>query len=133
MKVLLPVKNDETAKFEMADGFHNISYVCIFDSNTRKQEWMNAGELLENQEDLSGALAERGIFSIISVSIPPMVLRLFNRNGIEVLKASGDNVEENIRLFQKSHLKIFSAEESRMIQSTCNTSSCSSCSSTCKS
>lgn len=131
MKVMVPVVDDKTRKAEVAEGFHNLAYVCIFDSATQRSEWLKSQELSETPGGLNNALVDRGVFSIISLNISPMVLTLFNRNGIRVLKASGKDLDENIRMFQLSQLKIFTAEESR-VQQSCSTKSCSSCGSTCK-
>jgi len=131
MKVMLPVIDDTSRKNVVADGFHNIEYVCIFDSNTKQYEWLGAKDISETPGGLNSGLTDQGIFSIISLNISPMVLSMFNRNGIQVWKAKGKDLEENLRLFQLSELKIFTAEECRITQA-CNTSSCSSCSSTCK-
>lgn len=128
---MVPVIDDTTRRTEVAEGFHNLAYVCIFDSTTQKSEWLQSQDLSETPGGLNDALLNRGVFSIISLNMTPMVLSLFNRNGIKVLKACGNDLDENIRLFQLSQLKIFTAEESR-VQQSCNTQSCSSCSSTCK-
>jgi len=128
---MVPVVDDKTRKAEVAEGFHNLAYVCIFDSTTQNSEWLKSQELSQTPGGLNDALLNRGVFSIISLNMTPMVLSLFNRNGIRVLKACGNDLDENIKMFQLSQLKIFSAEESR-IQQSCNTQSCSSCSSTCK-
>ena len=128
---MVPVMDDKARKTEVAEGFHNLSYVCIFDSVTKKSEWLQSKDLSDTPGGLNDALLDRGIFSIISLNMTPMVLSLFNRNGIKVLKARGNDLDENIRLFQLSNLQVFTAEESR-IQQSCNTQSCSSCSSTCK-
>jgi len=131
MKVMVPVIDDKTRKAEVAEGFHNLAYVCIFDSTTQKSEWLKSHELSETPGGLNEALLDRGVFSVISLNMTPMVLSLFNRNGIKVLKACGNDLDENIRLFQLSSLQVFTAEESR-IQQSCNTQSCSTCGSTCK-
>jgi len=131
MKVMLPVIDDQLSKNVVADGFHNIEYVCVFDSANQKCDWLGANEISETPGRLNSGLSERGIFSIISVNISPMMLSMFNRNGIKVWKASGNDLDENLRLFQLSQLKVFTAEECRIAQA-CDSRSCFSCGSTCK-
>ncbi|MCG6185766.1 MULTISPECIES: NifB/NifX family molybdenum-iron cluster-binding protein [Maribellus] len=132
MKVLLPVKDDTTRRNEVAEGFHNLGHVCIHDTDLKTTEWISAKEISETPGGLNSGLLEKNIFSIISMNITPMVLSMFNRNGINVFKARSFDVEKNIRLFQASELKSFTTEESRLISSSsCNSNSCSSCGSTC--
>jgi len=131
MKVMLPVTDDQQGKNVVADGFHNINYVCVFDSTAGKYDWLNANQISQTPGGLNSGLTEHGIFSIICLNISPMVLTMFKRNGINVWKAKGRDLNENLRLFQLSKLKAFSAEECRIAQA-CNSSSCSSCGSGCK-
>lgn len=131
MKVMLPVVDDKLSKNVVADGFHNIEYVCVFDSANQKCDWLGANKISETPGGLNSGLSEQGIFSIISLNISPMVLSMFNRNGIKVWKARGNDLDENLRLFQLSQLKVFTAEECRIAQA-CDSRSCSSCGSTCK-
>jgi predicted Fe-Mo cluster-binding NifX family protein len=114
----------------VAKGFHNIEYVCVFDSSTEVYKWFETNEIIETPGGLNSVLTENGIFSIISLNISPMVLTMFKRNGIEVWKAKGTDLRENLRLFELSELKIFTADECRFAQS-CNSSSCLSYGSTC--
>ena len=129
MKVMIPVKDDLQNKFEMADGFHNIEFVCIYDSNLNKSEWLSAKDISETVGGLNTALLEKEVDSIISTKITPMVLTMFRRNGIHVFKAQSNDVSKNIGLFQNNELSIFTVEESRQIQN-CDSGSCSSCGST---
>lgn len=131
MKVMLPVVDDQQSKNVVAEGFHNINYVCVFDSEAEKYDWLTANQISETPGGLNSGLTEHGIFSVICLNIPPMVLIMFKRNGINVWKANGRDLDENLRLFQLSKLKAFSAEECRITQA-CSSNSCSSCSSNCK-
>jgi len=130
MKVMLPVKDNSIQKNELADGFYNIQFVCIYDSVSKLSEWISAKEISEITGELSSGLIEKEVHSIISKNITPMVLAMFKRDGIHVFKAQSDDVSKNIGLFQNNQLKAFSAEEARMVQN-CNSSSCSSCGSAC--
>ena len=130
MKVLLPVKNNSTGKNKIAEGFHNIDYLCIWDSDSETKEWISAKEISETPGGLNSGLVKNEIYSIISMNVTPMVLQMFNRNGINVLKAQSFDVAQNIRLFRLNQLKKFTDQESRLVIS-CDSSSCSSCNSTC--
>lgn len=129
MKVMIPVKDDLQNKFEMADGFHNVEFVCIYDSNLNNSKWMRAKEISETMGGLNTALLEREVDSIISTKITPLVLTMFRRIGINVFKAQSNDLTKNIGLFQNKELSTFTFEESRQIQS-CYSRSCSGCGST---
>lgn len=131
MKVMLPVVDNQLRKNIVAEDFRNSEYICVFDSANQKYDWLRANEIGETAEGLNSGLTEQGIFSIISLNISPMGLTMFNRNGIKVWKANGNDLGENLRLFQLRQLKVFTAEECRIAQA-CNSRSCSSCGSTCK-
>lgn len=126
MKVMLPVKN----KSEIAEGFHNIENICIYDSDLNAFQWFHSKEISKNNGGLNSGLIENDVTSIISLNISPMVLSMFNRNGIFVYKAQSNDLSKNIQLFKTEKLKIFTLEESQRIMS-CSTKSCSSCSSSC--
>jgi len=130
MKVMLPVKDCLLHRFEMADGFHNIDVICIYNSYSNSSEWLSAKEISELNDGLNGGLVEKEVHTIISKSITPMVLSMFQRNGINVYKAQSNDVLKNVDLFQNNQLGIFTIEESRQIQN-CNSDSCSGCSSKC--
>lgn len=128
MKVLLPVKNNELQKKEIADSFHSTQFVCIYDSEGQNYNWINTDDFSNTPGGLSAALNEQKVNSIVSPHITPMVLNIFKNNGIEVWKAKGNDLDENISLFKLKLLKMYSVEESRSVQA-CDSNSCSSCSS----
>ena len=130
MKVMLPVKDNQMRKNEIADGFHNIEFVCIYDSNLKTTEWFSAKEISETEGGLNSGLIQRGIYCIISKNVTPMVLTMFKRNGIDIYKAQGFDVLKNIEMFQEKQLTFFTTEELRQ-NTSCSSGLCSSCSSTC--
>ncbi len=130
MKVMLPVKNEKAGKDELAEGFHNIDYLCIYDSLLKTTEWISAKDISEIPGGLNTALIQKEIYTIISKNITPMVLAMFNRNGIIVYKAQSLNVSKNLELFQSNQLEPFTALVSRLNFASCS-SSCSSCNSSC--
>ena len=130
MKVMLPVKQESAEQRQMAEGFHNIELVCIYDNDSKMCEWLEAKSLSKSPGGLNSELLQRGVSTIISFNVTPMVLNLFKRNSIEVLRASSIDIHENIRLFEQCRLQSYSTQESRSFQA-CSSNSCSSCSSSC--
>lgn len=129
MKVMLPVIDNKKGKNIIADGFHNVSFVCIYDSSLKTLEWMQAKEISRTPGGLNLALIQKGVYSIISKNVTPMVLTMFNRNGINVYMAESFNVSENLELFQANKLKSFNKEQQQI--AACRSNSCSSCGVTC--
>jgi predicted Fe-Mo cluster-binding NifX family protein len=128
MKVMLPIADKKSGKETVARGFHNAQYICIYDSHSKSFEWMAAKEMNHNPGDFSRELQRLGIKTVISAYLPPMALRIFARNGLDVYKARGINVEENIGFFSRNQLESFTTQEARETWG-CK-SSCGSCSST---
>lgn len=129
MKIMLPVLNDCEGKMKLAEGFHNAQKVCIYDSKKDIYEWISTKKINANIGEFSVELKQRGIESVISCTMQPVVLRIFSQNGLQVFKAEGNNLEQNIASFQNDKLNSFSTEETKTIMG-CG-SSCNSCSSTC--
>lgn len=123
MRVMLPI--EESGR--LARGFHNASKVCIYDSSKECSEWKNVSEINLKPGEFTSELAKIGVDTVISGYLPPMVLQLFARCGVEVLKARGSNLEENISFFSKNQLEEFTSEFSREMWG-CN-SGCGSCNS----
>lgn len=129
MKVMLPVLIDKKGEIQIAQGFHNTKNICIYDCTEDEYECIPTNNIKNNIGDFSIQLKLNGIDSIISYTMPPLALRLFTTNGLNVFKAEGTSIEENITHFQNSKLNQFAIEETNNPGS-CG-SSCNSCSSTC--
>lgn len=130
MRVMLPVMDKEKGKETVAHGFHNARHVCIYDSRRKSFEWMPAKEISSNPGDFTKDLQRMGINSVISAYLPPMALRIFARNGLNVYKARGVNLAENISFFKLKQLESFTAQaawEMWNCQSSCGTCSSTSC------
>lgn len=123
MRVMLPI--EESGR--IARGFHNASRVCIYDSYKECTEWKNVSDISLKPGEFSKDLVKTGVDSVISGYLPPMVLQLFTRCGLEVFKARGNDVEENISFFINKQLEEFTSETSRQMWG-CN-SGCGSCNS----
>ncbi|WP_346856825.1 NifB/NifX family molybdenum-iron cluster-binding protein [uncultured Draconibacterium sp.] len=128
MKVMLPIAEKKRGKETVARGFHNASYVCIYDSQSKSFDWMPVKEVSPNPGDFTKELQRMGINTVISGYLPPMALQIFARSGLEVFRARGTNVKENISYFIHNQLESFTTQAARETWG-CN-SSCGSCSST---
>jgi predicted Fe-Mo cluster-binding NifX family protein len=128
MKVLIPVIDNRSAKFVLADGLHNADYACIYDSDYHTYEWVATDSISYDPGNLSLELKRKGIYTVISKQMSLMAMGLFAESGLTVLKASSPNVNENIDLFVRSELKPLTIQS--VLASSCH-GSCSSCSSTC--
>ncbi len=128
MKVMLPVAEKKRGREKLARGFHNASYVCIYDLEGKSFEWKKAAEVSPRPGDFTSELKRLGVDTIISSYLPPMVLQIFTRNGLQVFKARGTNVTENIDFFTQNQLESFTSQTARELWG-CE-SGCHSCSST---
>lgn len=125
---MIPVIGKEEGNAKVAEGFRLATSVCISDSDKKELEWISANELNTGNGDFSDDIKRLGTFAIISRSMAPIALQIFARNEIEVFKAKGTDISENIDFFQKKQLELLTTQEAREMQA-CD-SSCSSCSST---
>lgn len=127
---MLPIADKEIGKETVARGFHNARYVCIYDSQSKVFEWMPVQDISSNAGDLGKELKGMGIGTIISTYLPPMTLRIFARSGLEVYKARGTNLKENISFFKRKQLESFTTQAAREMwgcESSCGTCSSTSC------
>ena len=129
MKVIIPVENSKSAKYNIAQGFHITEYACIFDSASQTYEWLPTSDISRNPGNLSIELKRQGIECVISRNIRFMALGLFIDSGLEVFKAKGKNLIENIDFFMNNQLEPF-VPQAELILSDCN-GSCGSCNMSC--
>lgn len=131
MKVILPVIDDDKSKNDVAAGFHNSDYVCIYDSEKDTYEWAHTAEITQQVGNLSIELKRKGIQTIISNQLPMMALSLFIDSGLEVFQAMSKKVNENIDMLLKDKLPSFTMR-SATPPTGCSSSACASCHSDCK-
>ena len=124
MKVILPVMDGAKSKYELAAGFDDTEFVCIYDTETSQYEWMPLSEICAKIGNLSFALKRKGVFCIITNELPLLALGLFTESGLKVYKAKGVSLQENIELFNSGSLKKYSAIDT--IEMAGCSSSCSS-------
>ena len=129
MKIIIPVKDNQSGKNSIASGFHKTEYVCIYDCKSETYEWLHATEISSTTGKFGQELKNKEIGIVISRNMPLMALGVFTDNGLKVLKASGTNLMDNIEMFQKDELKPITAQSSLELSS-CG-GSCSSCNTHC--
>jgi predicted Fe-Mo cluster-binding NifX family protein len=129
MKVMLPIVKDCDGDIKLAKSFHNAQNVCIYDCKNDLYEWISINKINADAGSFSFIIKQRKIKSVISCTIHPLVLKIFSENGLEVYKAEGNNLQQNISFFQNKKLNSFSGEDTNQLMG-CG-SSCNSCSTNC--
>lgn len=132
MNVIIPIIDLKKEKNTLAKGFHNTNYACIYNSLNKSYKWIETKDITNIDDNLSLALKQEGIYTIITSHMPYLALRLFKESGLVVYKSKGKYLEENIELFLDNKLDNFSGQQ-LFNSSSCSTSACGSCSSSCDS
>jgi predicted Fe-Mo cluster-binding NifX family protein len=131
MKIVMPITDNCSSPKQIANSFHNSNYVCIYNSQDQTFEWELAKKISPSPGNLGRELKRKGIGAVISRQMPLMALGFFAECGLPVFEAQGENIEENIRLFNLCQLQQLTAEMIKKV-SACS-GSCGSCSTVCKS
>jgi predicted Fe-Mo cluster-binding NifX family protein len=114
----------------MSDDFYKANFYCIHDLTNDHSQIVSKNELIEDfGPDFRKSKEETRITAVISPNIRPMAYKILADNAIEVFKAAGKLVSENIERFKKRELNHFPLNEVELSKS-CSLSSCSSCSTT---
>ena len=129
MKVIIPVIDNQSGRNNIASGFHNAEYVCIYDCANTTCEWVRTKDISNHSGIFGQELISQNITTVISHSMPLMALGVFTDCGLKVLKSSGTNLQYNIELFQNNQLEAITAK-STLVMSACS-GSCKSCKTTC--
>ncbi len=130
MKVMIPVVDKSDSKENIARAFISSEYSCIYDCENKSYEWKTAKEISPEAGNLSMKLKQQGINYIISQEMPLLALMLFQDSGLQVYKAKGASVAENVELFHKNQLELFTIQSSLSTTMNC-ASACSSCKTIC--
>lgn len=131
MKIVIPIIDNDCEVKRIASSFHNSEYVCIYDSTSQSSELVLARNISSSPGNLGNELMKRGIRAVISRQMPLMALGFFAESGLQVFQANGENIEENIRLFNLCQLPLLTAQLAKPTSS-CS-GSCGSCNTVCKS
>ena len=129
MKILIPIENDTEMGTYIAPGLHETELVCIFDCSDQSIKTEPISNITAKPGNLSLALKQMNIFTIITGNISMMALGLFTESGVKVYKAEGNNLKENIQLFLKDKLDKYTMA-TIYNQMKCS-SSCASCHTSC--
>ncbi|WP_372752748.1 hypothetical protein [Mariniflexile sp.] len=130
MNVIIPVTDLDNGKNKLAKGFHNTEYACIYNSLNNSYKWIKTKEISNLEDNLSLALKQKGIYTIITSHMPFLALRLFKESGLLTYKSKSKDLEENIALFLKNELEPFTGQiqfNTSSCSSSCNLGSCASC------
>ncbi len=128
MKVCLPILGEgDLKKALMAFDFYKTQHYCIYDMDTDESTIYSLAESDSIYLTMS-EIKKMEIQAIITPNLRPMAAKILFENEIEVYKAAGAEVLENISLYKRGFLKDFTAA---MVEEPkgCASGSCSSCSS----
>lgn len=131
MKIVIPVTENCSSEKRIAGSFHNSEYVCIYNSADQSLELVLSRQISDNPGNLGNELKRRGVGAVISQQMPLMALGFFVESGLQVFQAKGEDIEENIRLFNLCQLPLLTAQLAKTTSS-CS-GSCGSCNTVCKS
>ena len=110
MKIAFPLLNEE----ELANDFSHASYVGIYDDVKNHVDMIALSEIEKNLtiNTFFDALSALGLIKVISPFYSFMSLRVFKENEIEVLRAEGTNLRENLKLLLVENLKPYHVNDS---------------------
>jgi predicted Fe-Mo cluster-binding NifX family protein len=131
MKIVIPVTEKCSSEQRIAESFHNSEYVCIYNNADHSFELILSRNISSNPGNLGTELKHLGVGAVISRQMPLMALGFFAESGLQVFQAKGEDIEENIRLFNLCQLPLLTAQLAKNT-SPCN-GSCGSCNTVCKS
>ncbi len=128
MKIALPLISES----ELASDFSKSSYVGIYDvvEGNLNVISLASQSMTTIQSFIFETMKSLDTQWVISPNFSFMALRVFKENKINVLKASGTNLNENIDFFKTGILVPFSAFDVFMSSQNC-TDVCSTCGSQC--
>lgn len=125
MRVIIPVTESFSIESDIAKGFIEAEFACIYDSEKESYEWYTPAEIAEEPGNFTLGLKQKGVSGVISTHMPFMALGLFKDSGLDVYKAKGTKLADNIQYFINNELAPFTGQESRTASSCAG--SCSSC------
>lgn len=130
MKIAIPVNDDQARCNEIAGSLSVIGFLCIFDTVRQEGNWFKTIDLAPNMGELLPALANRNVEAIITRQIHPMALKVLVGSGLQVYRTVGENLDENIRLFNDCRLENFDMETAMSFAKVCG-GECDDCKTEC--
>lgn len=116
---------------ELANDFVQATYLGIYDLENNRMEFLST-QGIEHQFGMLSffqAMVDAGLSSVISPFYSFMAIRVFKEYHIQTYKASGYDLQKNIRLFKACLLKPFDHIDS--FQNHQCASQCTGCNSVC--
>jgi len=127
MNIAIPIQDTETNKNIIASGLNVNGSLCLYNTDTEFGKWQRTNDLAPNMGELLPALEALTISVIITRQIHPMALKILVNKGFDVYKAKGNQLEENIQLFQNKKLDLYSHEAAMELATVCG-GECTTCS-----
>ncbi|HRZ98610.1 MAG TPA: hypothetical protein P5084_13725 [Paludibacter sp.] len=127
MNIAIPIQDIKTNKNLIASGLNANGSICLYNIESNNGNWLNTKDLAPNMGELLPALEALTISVIITRQIHPMALKILVNKGFDVYKARGNQLEENIQLFQNKKLDLYSHEASMELATICG-GECTTCS-----
>jgi len=107
MKIAIPVINTDLQRNSIAGNLSVLGSLCIYDTTKNLGSWMKTLDLAANMGELLPALERENVSAIITRQVQPMALKVLVNKGFEVYKADGNQLEDNILLFNMNELAKF--------------------------
>jgi len=127
MNIAIPIQDIETNKNIIASSLNANGSLCLYNTDTEFGNLMKSTDLAPNMGELLPALEALAISVIITRQIHPMALKILANKGFDVYKAIGNQLEDNIQLYQNSKLDLYSHEAAMELATVCD-GECTSCS-----
>jgi len=127
MNIAIPIQDIKTNKNLIASGLNANGSICLYNIDTNIGNWLNTKDLAPNMGELLPALEALAVSVIITRQIHPMALKILANKGFNVYKAIGNQLEDNIQLYQNSKLDLYSHEAAMELATVCG-GECTSCS-----
>src|SRR5665647_270697 len=113
MKIAIPVINTDLQRNNIAGSLSVLGSLCIYDTAKNLGSWMDTLDLASNMGELLPALEHEKVSTIITLQVQPMALKVLVNKGFEVFKADGNQLEDNIQLFNLNELAKFDMEAAK--------------------
>ena len=107
MKIAIPVINTDLQRNSIAGNLSVLGSLCIYDTAKNLGSWMKTLDLAPNMGELLPALEREKVTAIITRQLQPMALKVLVNKGFEVYKADGNQLEDNLMLFNMNELAKF--------------------------
>lgn len=129
MKVLCPLSDGVVSGASLATSLQSAKSLVLVESDSLERKLLGEEVLHVDIRLFVSFIREQGVTAMIIPKIRPLALQIISQYGMTVYEPKGESVEENLALFCQGDLEPYSMSSSRELL-TCDSGSCSSCSST---